>query len=450
MVISEILPAPAAIRWPSSSSCTTPRLIPARLSGLTIGGGVSFTFPTNTLTELAPGARCLLVRNGAAFTNQFGAGLPVVGTFTGDLADAGEALTLGDVNGNTFATVDYGAFNPVAGYSVVFTGAETNFPNGAWNQSAVVGGSPGATGPTLSVTTVAMREGVGGYTHVGALIRGDNTSRNSGARNQLIVGKNSKPLRSVLSLPLVSVPSHAVVTGVTLELWTDAEAGFGTVGALEVRALEATPIEGTDDGNGSAPGSGVTWLSRTGATNFGNVWVTAGGDYTVPVLSSVPGFNAVLATNTPLVFPSSDAFVLAAQAAVSAGQPLDLMLLSPETEAGPNDRLTRLSSDDSANLGQRPRLAVSYSTERAPHSLVASPVSWAEVRLNWRREPHERNGVRHRAPHWHELLCGPDHHHLRGRDRRRGHRCGREHRLIPIACAACSRTVAARPRRRPA
>ena len=119
-----------------------------------MGGGVSFTFPTNALVELAAGARCLLVGNGAAFTNQFGANLPVVGTFTGTLADTGGLLTLGDVNGNTFATVAYGGSNRVAGYRVVFSGTETNVPAGPWHRSAFPGGSPGAAEPVSAAPSI--------------------------------------------------------------------------------------------------------------------------------------------------------------------------------------------------------------------------------------------------------------------------------------------------------
>lgn len=147
IVVSETCPAPAN-PLAEFIELWNPTPYAARLSGLTIGGGVSFTFPTNTFTELAAGARCLLVRSGAAFTNQFGAGLPVLGTFTGDLADAGETLTLGDVNGNTFASFTYAGPNLVAGYSLVFTGTETNFPGGAWRRSLAPGGSPGTAEPT--------------------------------------------------------------------------------------------------------------------------------------------------------------------------------------------------------------------------------------------------------------------------------------------------------------
>ena len=150
IVVSEILPAPAGDPLAEFIELYNPTPYPARLSGLTLGGGVGFTFPTNPFTQLAAGARCLLVRDALAFTNQFGAGLPVVGTFSGDLADAGGTLALGDVNGNTFATINYAGPKLVAGYSLVFTGTETNFPAGPWQRSVYSGGSPGSGEPAPS------------------------------------------------------------------------------------------------------------------------------------------------------------------------------------------------------------------------------------------------------------------------------------------------------------
>ena len=145
VVISEILPAPTADPLAEYIELYNPTPYPARLSGLILSGGVTFAFPTNTLMELAAGARCLLVRNRPAFEKVFGTNLPVVGTFAGDLDDSGESISLGDVNGNTFASVNYGGPNPHPGYSVVFTGKETTFPLGPWRTSAYPGGSPGGT-----------------------------------------------------------------------------------------------------------------------------------------------------------------------------------------------------------------------------------------------------------------------------------------------------------------
>ena len=157
IVISELLPAPAGDLRAEYLELFNPTAYPARLSGLTLGGSVALTFPTNSLTELAPGVRCLVVRDLAAFTNQFGAGLPVVGTFTGDLPDAGGTLTLGDVNGNTFATFNYGGSNLVAGFSLVFAGTETNFPAGPWQHSALPAGSPGLAEPApMALSAVAI------------------------------------------------------------------------------------------------------------------------------------------------------------------------------------------------------------------------------------------------------------------------------------------------------
>jgi len=148
IVISEILPSPAGNPLSEYIELHNPTPYPARLSGLTVGGAVSFTFPADPLVELPPGGRCLLVRDPAAFAARFGEGLPVAGRFAGELPDGGGVLTLGDVNGNTFAVVDYAAHAPLADSSLVFTGTETEFPAGPWRLSATAGGSPGTAGRT--------------------------------------------------------------------------------------------------------------------------------------------------------------------------------------------------------------------------------------------------------------------------------------------------------------
>ena len=177
-------------------------------------------------------------------------------------------------------------------------------------------------------TTVSFRQGDNGYAHVGALIRADNTSLNSGARDQLLVGKTGgAALRAVLSFDISSIPADATVSAVTLDLWTDpaSSSASGTVGALELRKLNGTPVEGSGDGGGGGTGTGVTWLSRDGQGGAGHVWTTAGGDFDSTALASVPGFL----TTTPNVqktFASTAAFVAAVQSAVAARQSLNLIV----------------------------------------------------------------------------------------------------------------------------
>jgi hypothetical protein len=75
------------------------------LSGWRLNG-VDFTFPSVTL--LQPGQYLVIAKNLTAFSAAYGGGIPVVGTFDGQLDDGGETLTLlkPDQTGTNFSVVD--------------------------------------------------------------------------------------------------------------------------------------------------------------------------------------------------------------------------------------------------------------------------------------------------------------------------------------------------------
>ncbi|MCB1132921.1 MAG: hypothetical protein KDN05_17490, partial [Verrucomicrobiae bacterium] len=234
--------------------------------------------------------------------------------------------------------------------------------------TATTSGGSASADATVSVATpaeITFREGVGGYSHAATFIRADSRSWNSGARDQILVGKliGGNPLRAVFSFPLTGIPAGVTVNHVTLDLWTDAGAGTGTVGALELRKLSGTPVEGTGTGTNSADGAGTgaTWLRRTDSL----AWTSAGGDFETTVLSTVPGFPAT-ATNVRKTFPSTSSLVSAFQDASGSGQPLNLMVISPGSESGEGSLFTRISSDDSPLTGQRPLLTVGWAAGAAP------------------------------------------------------------------------------------
>lgn len=219
----------------------------------------------------------------------------------------------------------------------------------------------------VTPVTTTFRQGENGYSHVATFIRADSTAWNSGARDQMLIGKslNGPAFRSVLSFPLTGIPANATLTSVSLDVRThDTTAGIGTMGSLELRTLNAPPTEGTgnsssDPANGA--GTGTTWNNRTNTI----AWTSAGGDFSSTVLSSVGSFNATT-LDSAKSFPSSSAFVAAAQAAVSNGQALNLMLHSPATESGGNNIYTRIASDDHASPGTRPFLSVIWTNNPAP------------------------------------------------------------------------------------
>jgi hypothetical protein len=237
--------------------------------------------------------------------------------------------------------------------------------------AAVVGRSTNAARVSVAIEaplTIDLRQGVNDYQHVATFIRGDSVNWNAGARDQFIVGRwGGQPLRPVFSFDLATIDPSAVIEAVTLDFWTDATLGVGEVGDLELRPLNGTPVEGTGDGSSSSngAGTGATWLSRTGGTKVGDLWIVPGGDFETNLLSSVPGYNATNA-GVRKTFASSPDWVARAQSALAAGQPLDLLVLSPATEAGSNNWISRLSSDDSAVIEQRPVLSLTFIGNRAP------------------------------------------------------------------------------------
>jgi autotransporter-associated beta strand protein len=220
-----------------------------------------------------------------------------------------------------------------------------------------------------SADTFTLRQGLNGYLHQATFIREDNTNWNSGARDQLIVGSlSSKRLRPVLSFGLDSVPWGSVIESATVDLWTDAQAGTGSVGALQLHRLTNDFVEGIGDGlnatNGA--GTGATWISRTGGTNTTDLWNKAGGDFdTNAVLSSLAGY---VATNTGVqrTFVSTPALVAALASAITSNRPLGLVVWSPATEAAGGSAYSRLSSNDSTNDLRRPQLTLALQLNAAP------------------------------------------------------------------------------------
>ncbi len=217
--------------------------------------------------------------------------------------------------------------------------------------------------------SLELRQGANNYSHAATFLRSDSNTWNSGSRDLLLVGKSATSgnfFRSVLSFPLTGIPANATLTGVSLDLWTHpTQAGTGSVAALELRELSATPVEGSGNSSTDAAvgaGTGATWLNRTATTT----WNTPGGDFGATALSTIAGFNTTT-LGVQKTFPSTAAFLAAAQAAVAAGQPLDLMILSPLTESGPSAAFTRFASDDHTTATQRPRLTLIWSANPAPN-----------------------------------------------------------------------------------
>jgi hypothetical protein len=134
------------------------------LSGLYFSAGITFTFPAGTL--LGPGEFFVLARDAAAFAVKY-PGVPVHGTYTGQLDNAGETLRLSHPLGATVFSITYSDRTPwptapdVADFSLVprFPGAFPAPDRGTrWRASAWPGGSPGADDPEPTIPEILIAE----------------------------------------------------------------------------------------------------------------------------------------------------------------------------------------------------------------------------------------------------------------------------------------------------
>jgi hypothetical protein len=134
------------------------------LSGLTFSSGINFTFPIGTL--LAPGGFFVLARNATAFATKY-PGISVNGTYTGQLDNAGESLTLSHALGGTIFAITYDDRTPwpvapdLANFSIVPVNAgasQAPDKGAAWRPSANPGGSPGADDPAPAIAPIVIDE----------------------------------------------------------------------------------------------------------------------------------------------------------------------------------------------------------------------------------------------------------------------------------------------------
>ncbi len=109
--------------------------------------GIQFTFPS---VELEPGACVLVAEDLAAFEAAYGAGLPVVGPYSGKLSNAGERIELRDATCAVIQSFtyrdDWYRITDGQGFSLTVkdpAGSDSLDVKDAWRPSAQPGGSPG-------------------------------------------------------------------------------------------------------------------------------------------------------------------------------------------------------------------------------------------------------------------------------------------------------------------
>ena len=127
------------------------------LGGVQFSAGIDFTFSENT--QLAPGARILVVRNLVAFETEYGTGLPIAGEFQNEtgLSNSGEQITILANDGSLIKDFEYDDQLPWPspadsdGHSLVLidpgANPDHNDPT-SWRASNATGGNPAASDST--------------------------------------------------------------------------------------------------------------------------------------------------------------------------------------------------------------------------------------------------------------------------------------------------------------
>jgi len=239
--------------------------------------------------------------------------------------------------------------------------------------------------PATSV--LSLREGVNGFSPPATFIRSDNTTWNSGARDQLVVGKTPGVLRGLLGFPVSAVPANSFVTDATLDLTVCAAGSGSTIEPLNIHPLNVPFVEGTGDGLSSSngTGSGADWLNR--AYSPTTAWVSGGAgqgtDFGAEILGTAESFNP---TTTPpgtvIPFNFTLSFAATVASSVAAGSPVHLLVKGTNDTAGTSG-FVRIASDDHPAVDWRPQLNIFYHDHlapiidpgEAPAAIVGNPVN---------------------------------------------------------------------------
>jgi hypothetical protein len=140
---------------------------PLSLAGYRFINGLQFLFTGSSALVLDPGETVLLVHNQAAFTSRYGAVGTIAGTFTNNLSNAGERITLlGPLQEVVHDFVYDDAWYPSTdgvGFSLVVADENQNLAawnlKSGWRMSSVYNGTPGQSeGAPLGIPVVLINE----------------------------------------------------------------------------------------------------------------------------------------------------------------------------------------------------------------------------------------------------------------------------------------------------
>jgi len=199
----------------------------------------------------------------------------------------------------------------------------------------------------------------GSYMHHGSEMR-ERSGATFGTDSNIRVGNLDNnagvgDMRTALGFDISTISDKSVIEEVTLRLTVDSLGGSGLIGDLNLHAI----LPG-DSGENMIEGQ-TNWANR----QSGDPWTTPGGDFDSTVLSSISIGNVTnLSAGDVVVFESTAALVALVQDALDNGDPLELLIIAPDAEAGTTNSFIRWRSDDfgssTQDLISRPLLSVSY------------------------------------------------------------------------------------------
>lgn len=134
------------------------------LTGVKFVNGIDFDFTGSAVTNLAPGAYVLVVKNLAAFTSRYGTLANIAGQYSGVLNNGGEQVQLDDSVGEKILDFTYNnSWYPITdgpGASLVIVNDTADWrawdTKAGWRPSAIDFGSPAQNDPTPAATSAPI------------------------------------------------------------------------------------------------------------------------------------------------------------------------------------------------------------------------------------------------------------------------------------------------------
>lgn len=265
------------------------------LPGIRFTNGINFTFTTtNAVTNLAPGAYCVLVKNRAAFLSRYPSITNIAGEYTGSLDNSGERIALEGAlrepildfrfEDNWHPTTDG------AGFSLVIRNENAPFATWAdgasWRASTAPGGSPGRAGPAAPhLPAVVINEAL---THtdppqVDSIELHNPTTSSADLSGWFLTDDRRQPFKYVLP-PNTFLPSGGFL------VITEAEFNAGsTAFALSSLGEEVFLFSG-DGTNLTGYMHGFEFGAQANGISFGRHVTSDGREHFVTQSANTPGF----------------------------------------------------------------------------------------------------------------------------------------------------------------